>query len=181
MPNWCNYDMKIKGSKEAIERVIACLKADYNYYEGKPSHKHFFRTSVDYEGETIRNGDGTLSKIVAGDCAWGVKCCMCDGWGSYYDSAKGDYGESFMGTTLAEQSRDCEIEVFGEEPGMGFSEHLVFKNGECLCNKYADIEPAGYDENHNVTTDIDWETYNGEFLCLDPFRDGKTQEYSWEI
>ena len=35
MPNYCNYEMKIKGSKEAIQRVIACLEADYNYNIGK--------------------------------------------------------------------------------------------------------------------------------------------------
>lgn len=42
MPNYCNYEMKIKGSKDAIKRVLECLKADYDYDEGKPGHKHFY-------------------------------------------------------------------------------------------------------------------------------------------
>ena len=181
MPNYCNYEMKIKGSKRAIERVMGCLKATYDYYEGKPSHKHFFRSYVDYENETTQNEDGTFSKIVLGACAWSVKSCMCTGWGTYYEYAKKEHKDIFMGTSLKEQSRGCEIEVFGEEPGVGFSEHLIFKNGKCLCNEVADVEPAGYDENYNVTTDIDWDTYDGDVLCSNPFREDKTQEYAWEI
>ena len=136
MANDCNYEMKIKGSKETIQRVIDCLKANYNYYEGKPAHKHFFRVfeCVDEDEYEIYgdNGDGTFTAFVWGYCAWSVWSCMMKGEHTYYDDVKRNHPDTFMGTCLEEQSQDCEIEVFSEEPGMGFSEHYYFKNGVCL-------------------------------------------------
>ena len=142
MPNYCNYEMKIKGSKEAIQRVIACLEADYNYNIGKPKHKHFFRVfSVYYEENEMKvNEDGTFTQFLWGNCAWSVYSCMCSGEHTYYNNCKNDFGENFMATTLQEQSQDCEIEVFGEEEGIGFSEHYIFKNGEMLVDDCVETE-----------------------------------------
>ena len=130
MANDCNYEMKIRGSKKAINRVIACLKADYNYMEGKPSHKHFFRVFSVYDDDDLYdNGDGTFTKFVFGCCAWSVWTCMLEGNNTYYNDVKNNHPDTFMGTSLYEQSKDCEIEVFSEEFGMCFSEHYYFKNG----------------------------------------------------
>lgn len=137
MPNLCDYEMKIKGSKNAVQRVIDCLKADYNYEEGKPSHKHFFRVfdaNVDYEN---KNEDGTITAFVWGDCAWSVHSCMI---GGYYEECKQLYKDKFMGTDLAEQSKDCEIEVFSEEPGCLFSEHYIYKKGKCWLDDCIEID-----------------------------------------
>lgn len=138
MPNLCEYEMKIKGSKDAVQRVIDCLKADYDYEKGKPAHKHFFRVFDCYGEENITdNKDGTFTAWVCGDCAWAVNCCMISG---YYEECKKLHPKIFMGTTLEEQSQDCEIEVFSEEPGCLFSEHYIYKNGECLCDDCIEIE-----------------------------------------
>ena len=182
MPNYCDYEMKIKGSKEAIARVLECLNADYNYGEGKPSHKHFFRVfDATKDGNARKNADGTYSQLIYGYCAWSVSSCMLDGGFSYYQSVKKDHPEIFMGTTLVEQSEDCEIEVFSEEPGMGFSEHYIFKNGECLCDDECEITSGGYDESGKPTEDIDWDTYEGETLIFNPYRFGRTQQFLWNI
>lgn len=145
MPNYCDYEMRIKGSKNAIERVIECLNTGYNYGEGKPSHKHFFRVFQCEEGELADNKDGTFTIEVYGYCAWSVYCAMMGTTTdkmSYYASVQADYPDIFMGTNLWEQSEDCEIEVFGEETeGMWFSEHYYFKNGECLVNESIEITP----------------------------------------
>jgi hypothetical protein len=181
MPNYCDYSMRIKGSKDSIQRVVDCLKADYNYGEGQPAHKHFFRVFDVYEGDMEDNGDGTYTLSVSGYCAWSVASCMCDGKWSYYDSVKEDYPDIFMGTTLQEQSQDCEIEVFSEEEGMCFSEHFIFKNGECLCEETEEIESGGYNEEGEPTTDIDWENYDGETLVFNPYRLDRTEDFCWSF
>lgn len=179
MPNLCDYDMKIKGSKEAIQRVIDCLKANYDYEEGKPAHKHFFRVFDCYdEDEFMDEGNGIFSKYVFGDCAWAINCCMISG---YYEEVKKNHPKIFMGTTLAEQSKDCEIEVFSEEPGCCFSEHYIYKNGECLLDDCVEIEQGGYGEDGKPTTDIDWDTYDGDYLIFNDHRDGLEGSYKWEI
>ena len=76
-------------------------------------------------------------------------------------------------------SEDCEIEVFSEEPGMGFSEHYIFKNGECLCDEEREITSGGYDENGKPTEDIDWENYDGDTIIFNPYRFGRTGDFLW--
>ena len=184
MPNYCDYDMKIRGSKRAIQRVINCLKADYSYYEGKPSHKHFFRVfeaNVSEYTPVRKISENVYEAYILGYCAWSVWSCMCSGGSTYYSSVKKDYPDIFMGTTLAEQSRDCEIEVFSEEGGIGFSEHYIFKHGECLCDDTCDIETAGYDEEGNITTDLDWDTYDGDYTVINPHRECAGGDYAWEL
>lgn len=180
MPNYCDFEMKVKGSKTTIARVLKCMNTDYNYSEGKPSHKHFFRVfQADKSGEPVKNEDGTYTQVVYGYCAWSVSSCMLDGNFSYYDSVKKNHPEIFMGTTLAEQSKDCTIEVFSEEPGMCFSEHYIFKNGECLCSDECEITSGGYDENGQPTEDIDWDEYGGDTIVFNPYRFGRTGDFLW--
>lgn len=180
MPNYCDYEMKIRGSKTAIERVIECLNADYNYGEGKPSHKHFFRVfQAEKAGNIKRNEDGTYTQVIYGYCAWSVASCMLDGGFSYYNVVKKDHPEIFMGTTLKEQSEDCTIEVFSEEPGMGFSEHYIFKSGECLCEEEREITSGGYDKNGEPTENIDWEEYDGDTIIFNPYRVKRTGDFLW--
>lgn len=181
MPNYCNYEMKIIGSKKAIQRVVECLEANYNYDEGKPSHKHFFRVFECYVEDLEDNGDGTFTQFLCGDCAWSVYSCMCSGDYTYFNDGKKSFGENFMGTTLQEQSQDCEIEVFSEEEGMQFSEHYIFKNGECLVNDCVEIKLAGYTKNGKITKRINWHTYEGDYVCLNPHREAPNEPYRWEI
>lgn len=182
MPNYCDYEMKIKGSKEAIQRVLDCLNADYNYGEGKPSHKHFFRVFDATKGGTAKkNKDGTYTQLIYGYCAWSVSSCMLEGAFSYYSSVKENHPDIFMGTTLDEQSEDCIIEVFSEEPGMCFSEHYVFKDGKCVCDEEAEITSGGYDDNGEPTEDVDWDTYDGDTIIFNPYRLDKTKDFLWHI
>ena len=182
MPAYCNYEMKIKGSKDAIKRVLECLKADYDYNKGKPEHKHFFRVLNVYDNEEMEdNGDGTFTQFVYGYCAWSVRSCMCSGGQTYYNYGKESFGENFMGTDLVEQSQDCEIEVFSEEEGMEFSEHYIFKNGECLVDDCVDCEQAGYTKTGKITKRINWDTYEGDYVCLNPHRENQVDGFRWEL
>lgn len=167
MPNYCNFDMKIKGSKNAIKRVIDCLKADYNYQVGKPTHKHMFRVfDVEDESDLVKNTDGTYTKYLYGDCAWSVFSCMCSGEHTYYNDCKKAHPDIFMGTTLEEQSKDCEIEVFSEEEGMAFSEHYLYRNGKLEIDDCEDIE---------IIEDSD------EYEIDNPNRYGRGEDFRWTI
>jgi len=183
MANDCLYEMKIRGSKKAITRVVKCLNTYYDYDEGKPKHRHFFRVfECVNEDEFVDNKDGTFTKYVFGYCAWSVNSAMIDkGKHSYYHYLKEEFHDIFMGTTLAEQSRDCVIEVFSEEEGCGFSEHYIFDHGTCECDNCVEISPVGYDSNGNITHDIDWETYDGDWDIENPNRVAIGETFAWTI
>lgn len=182
MPNYCNYEMKIRGSKNAIQRVVDCLKADYNYTIGKPEHKHFFRVFQAEVSDFVKVDDkDTYEVFIWGDCAWSVYSCMCKGEHTYYNSLKESYPDIFMGTTLEEQSKDCIIEVFSEEEGMEFSEHYLFENGKCLIDACAKTEQAGYTKTGKITKRINWNTYEGDVVCLNPNRENQTEDYRWNF
>ena len=182
MPNYCNYEMKIVGSKSAIDKVIECLRANYDYRTGKVPHEHFFRVfQCEIDEELVDMGNDIYLQHLWGDCAWSVFSCMCSGEGSYYDSVKKDYPEIFKGTTLAEQSKNCCIEGFSEEPGVGFSEHYIYYKGECLCDKCEELEQVGYDKDGNITNDIDWDTYDGDIEIDNPNRCGFNEDYRWKL
>ena len=183
MPNICDYEIKIRGSKEAIKRVVDCLKADYNYNTGEVPHEHFFRVFEASEVELVANNDGTFTQRISGNCAWSVQCTMVSESerSSYYGDIKRECPDLFKGTTLKKQSKDCEIEVFSEETGIGFSEHYIFKNGNCVCDDCVDVKNGGYTKGGKPTTKINWDTYDGDYIVFNPHRMGVEQDYKWEI
>ena len=181
MANDCYYEMKVKGSLNAIKRVIACLKADYNYTAGKPEHKHFFRVFECYDNEPEQVSKDTYECFISGYVAWSVYSCMCSGEHTYYNSLKESHPDTFMGTDLIEQSKDCEIEIFSEEEGMEFSEHYLYRNGKCEIDETVRIEQAGYTRTGKVTKRINWDTYDGEYVCINPHRENKIDEFRWVL
>ena len=181
MPNYCNYEIKVKGSKNAINNLLECLKAHYDYTEGKPTHKHFFRVFEVIEGDYYKEGKDYVMYIL-GYCAWSVHSAMVSKASeSYYTYLKKEHPQEFMGTTLLEESKNCEIEVFSEEIGCEFSEHYIFKNGKCLLDECVEIELGGYDKNGKPTKDIDWEEYEGYTIAFNPNREGIDEAYRWTI
>lgn len=183
MANECLFEMRVKGKRDSVLRVIECLKTDYNYCEGKPKHQHFFRIFNVYDEENIvNNGDGTFTVNLWGYCAWSVRSCMLEGVSTYYNDCKNSYPDDiFMGTNLVEQSKDCEIEVFSEEEGMGFSEHYYCKNGIRMVDECIDIQEGGYDDDGNITTDIDWDSYDGDWIVINPNRYNNTDEFRYKF
>ena len=106
---------------------------------------------------------------------------MCSGEHTYYNSLKESHPDTFMGTDLIEQSKDCEIEIFSEEEGMEFSEHYLYRNGKCEIDETVRIEQAGYTRTGKVTKRINWDTYDGEYVCINPHRENKIDEFRWVL
>lgn len=167
MPNYCNYEMKIVGSKKAINRVIKCLEAEYDYGTGtKPEHKHFFRVFEANYGEPVLNKDGTYTMFVSGDCAWSVYSCMCKGEHTYYSAMKEQYPKIFNGTTIQEQSKGCDIEIFSEEEGCEFSEHYLFKDGKVVIDKCVDVTYETNEDGEVISEDNPNRNKNGEYRWI---------------
>ena len=134
MPNYCDYSMCVRGTKEAINEFIKVIQADYDYSENKFSFdRHLFRVFEANVNEFEEVGDAQYRAIIDGYCAWSVSCCMLNsGDYSYYHTFEQRFKESFRGTTLLQESEklNLAIEVFSQEPGCCFSEYYLIKNGE---------------------------------------------------
>ena len=144
MPNYCDYELKIKGEKENVMKVVSYLQADYSYengYSNCTADKHFFRVfEADTAYEQIED-DGLFSVVVYGYCAWSVYCCMFKGVHTYYndwtEGKKAKLNEPFKGINMEDITKELNltVEIFSSEPGVGFMEHYLVENGEILVNE----------------------------------------------
>lgn len=133
MANNCFFDMHIRGSDESCERFADIMQ----YKDPQFAFSRIFSADVYYED---RNSDGDLIMHINGDCAWSVAVCMTDCEFSYQ-------GKS---CTLQQLSGELQldIEVWSEEPGVGFQEHYVYKHGFEETNEcFDDFESYFYDPN----------------------------------
>lgn len=139
MANKCIYEMKVKGNKDKIEKLLSYLKADYRYDDIKllecTADKHFFGI---FKCEVIKKekNNGFYEYILSGICAWSVKYCMFKDDYSFHSSYMKLNKNNFKGTTLVEESRilNLDIEIFSEEMVSEFMEHFLIKKGEILIN-----------------------------------------------
>ena len=174
MPNYCSYEMKVQGKPENVEEFKNILKADYDYNEQIPEHKHFSRVFDVTMYEDITE-NGVRSVEFYGSCAWSVYSCMMDGEHTYYEDFKKEYGNSCMATTLEIESKrlGLAIQVYSEEAGMGFQEHYVCINGETIVDDCVDWEENYIDDEETL------EEYNKEHGTSYTMADVEDNDYSF--
>lgn len=159
MPNYCNYQMRIQGKPNDVEKVIKIIQADYNYDTMEFSeNKHLFRVFDADVMDDITDGD-YRDVVINGNCAWSVFTCMMEGDGTYYSSMESEYGDRFRGTTLVKLSKDHNvmIEVYGEESGCEFHEHYLIHNGELLVDetvKYIELYKEYLEEDETTLEEV---------------------------
>lgn len=145
MANNCFYDMKIVGtSKENVDEFISMLTYDNQ-------ERYFARIfSADVYEET--EIDGKYTAKVSGDCAWSVYSCMCDGVFTYYDKGRDEHL-----TCLAVETErlDLSVEIFSEEPGVGFAEHYLYKNGDCIIEDEVELAEYWWDQGESLEEFLD--------------------------
>lgn len=137
MPNYCDFEMKVNGTKENLDKFYNYLKADYYYnsdgsLQSCTADKHLFRIFEVYLGtEGIYKEDENHTCIILGQCAWSVYSCMFEGDSTYYSHWDNKDKSDFRGTTLPKISEELQldIEVFSEEGGCGFMEHFLIRKG----------------------------------------------------
>lgn len=167
MPNYCDYEMKVRGNiddvQEFYERMInydhkphfwRVFSADiYDISDSALTHEESKIGKTGEEGAGKRNEfwdsvkkdikNDVVSVKISGYCAWSVETCM--GESGYAKDCPED------STSLQESSEELHlmIEVYSREPGMGFAEHYLYNNGEEIENETADYEEFCYDEGEN--------------------------------
>lgn len=163
MPNYCYGEILIKGHKDSVDEFVKIMQADYDYYTMEFSHKpHMYRVfSADYNYENKL--EGLMKEVcLSFECAWSAYVCMFNGPGSYYYH---DSKELIYGTHVQEQAKrlQLEIEIYSEEPGVGFQEHYLVDNfGNIIINDEKDDYQEIYIEEYKDYNDYleDYEDYN---------------------
>lgn len=136
MANYCGYTMRAKGTKDAVDELVDIMQYKHKLWW----FRRIFSADV-YEVED--SGDNVIVGI-CGDCAWSVLVCMTDAAGSYISEAQ---SSKFVSLRKVSELLHLEIEVWSEEPGIGFQEHFHYDNGTELANEcFDDYVSAYYDE-----------------------------------
>ena len=167
MPNYCNYSMKVNGTKANVDEFIKIIQTDYNFDDNGKCNvdRHFWRVfEADVTDEIIE--DDFKSVIITGYCAWSVYSCMFDGPNTYQSHHP---NPEDGGTTLPLESArlQLDIELFSEEPGCEFMEHYLIRNGEVEiddCVEFSEYCTDDYETveemNDDLETDITQEEFN---------------------
>lgn len=123
MANNCLYEMHVMGGKPDVEEFITVL-------QHKHPEREFNRVFPEYVNSIDIDdlGGGKCTALICGDCEWAVAGSM----GSLVDGT----------TTLIDESRklNLEIEVYSEEPDIGFQEHLWYKDGKCRADEVEELD-----------------------------------------
>lgn len=123
MANNCGYNMKVVGDSEANVNEF-CQILSYQH----PDDRYFSRIFEAYVYRTEHINNQYIAYI-SGDCAWSVYSCMCAGPFTYYTDRDID---NLSVTNLALETKRLHlvVEIYSEEPGVGFAEHIIYDNGE---------------------------------------------------
>ena len=120
MPNYCDFTMKIVGSRKDCRTFMTRL-VSYDV------PNHFYRI---FEADVYdeREVEGTTSLYISGYCAWSLYTC-CKGSG-YFD------GDLFEINT---RELNLKMEAYSHEPGVGFEEHYIYDHGKCVEDSCIDM------------------------------------------
>lgn len=138
MANYCDFEMMVRGKSERVDTFYRYL-TDY-----ENSLKNFARIfSAEIDSESV-NDEGIKTMKIFGDCAWSVYSCMCEGKYAYFTENK-DADLNLTCLREATEELSLEVEVRATEEGMGFWEHIHYKDGECLCEDCGDLPESNFE------------------------------------
>lgn len=136
MPNWCEFEMEIKGSRENVLKAVSILDTFEDCDEIDHSlrgHQFIARTGI----YTISMDDFEDNHIcyAAGECAWSMYACFGEGVLTYVSEHGGKPnkdGDVLVSLRQMSKELGLVIEAYSTEPDMGFAEHLAVNNGEVV-------------------------------------------------
>ena len=140
MANYCDYNMKIIGYPSNVGKALEIIMQNYSYWSPtflKNPKPHLYRVFEANLGDMRNVTQSIVSMEVYGYCAWSVYSCMMEGPFTYYNDFRPNNPDKkttmdyiSAGTSLIQMCRDLNlyIEVYSDEPGMGFQEHIVINN-----------------------------------------------------
>ena len=129
MAYYCEYQMKVMGSNDAMKELISMMTYEHPVYQ-------FYRV---FSADVYEIGDGYV--CICGDVAWSINSAMrsCEGTCS-------GTGKQFAMIDKVSEHLNLEIEIFSSEPGIGFQEHFLFRKGEAIINNCEDSMCYWFDE-----------------------------------
>ena len=190
MPNYCDYEARLKGKKKDVLKLAEWMGAYYTYREDRPKcytcdpqeggvpteHHIGWRIFEAYhEPELISDyeDDETVVYTVSGYCAWSCYSCMLEGPLTYYtDNNKAD-GKENLSLSLPEACKmlAVEVELFSYECGYAFAENFhIGSDGLFLTNKCVDYAEScigdykTYDDMKKDYGNHGWECHISEEL-----------------
>lgn len=125
MPNYCDYDMKIIGSKKDCDEFVKRLKS----YD-EPNHFwRIFEATVYDEKIVGENGSNDVAYCIFGYCAWSLEsCCRASGYSDGVDLFE-----------VNTRDLNLKLEAYSREPGIEFEEHFIYDHGKCIADECVDI------------------------------------------
>lgn len=135
MANWCEFYIKIVGTKENCKLFERILQGKHE----RCFHR-VFNAWVEWEDQCTNHYHMEL----AGNCAWSVTCAM---------NHEMSYSDGPDSVTLQGLSAELclEIEVYSKEPCVGFAEHYCFVNGEVRADECVDYTEVYWDKDEHPT------------------------------
>ena len=147
MPNYCDYNMRVLGMPSSVGRFIEVISTDYNYgddYYLRSKAPHLYRVFESNVSNFTMLSNNIAIADINGYCAWSVWTCMMEGFATYYNDGHNSSSTCVTGkygTSLLKLCKDLNlyVEVYSNEPGMGFQEHYKISNtGKILVEEEAD-------------------------------------------
>ena len=140
MANDCMVDLVVRGRKECVKEFDKIITADYDYSAMEFSHKpHFNRLRGVDHADYSEYGLMAIQSYVV-DCAWSAEVCFMKGDCTYYggrEAKRLEDGTPNYSTNLEDVSKqyDLDIELWSQESGFEFEEHILIKKGEVIENE----------------------------------------------
>lgn len=141
MPNYCDYSMKVKGTKKNCMEFHDRLR---NYDKENHMWRVFDATIYEEKGT-----DSDYELYITGYCAWSIEsCCRSSGYSGGVD-------------LLEVNTRELNLllEVWTQEIGFGFQEHYIYEEGNCVVDEECNIESFWWDKDEFPT----YEEFKAEY------------------
>ena len=134
MPNWCVGTTIITGEKRNIRNFLDRFLSYDEDNEEKPK-KYFARSFIDssykdifenFEIDTNQSKESDIMNyVIYVSFAWSAYGCLVEGYPQKYQ-------DTCIDLETACKLDDVEMEIYTEEEGIGFEEHII-------CNRYGEI------------------------------------------
>lgn len=146
MANNCFYDLKVIGAKESVDELIQILQYKH------PELRMYRIFSADVYEEGI-NSDGKYYVAVCGDVAWSISSTML--------RAITPEPKEITNILMETARLELVVEIFSSEPGVGFQEHYIIKDGEIKTDECLD-----YSEYWYYSSDWEGDTEEAKFAAF---------------
>lgn len=161
MANICDFNMRVRGKHENIEKFYNAMIQNGNVCMGRGAE-----AEIEYEDDDVAN--------INGWCKWSVLSAMIDNAISMRTEPNMWYfgpdvdASQFEFITLIEacQKWNLDMEVYSEECGCCFQEHILVLNGELVANEcveWNEYSIEDYETKEEAEADLDIEITDQEW------------------